>query len=314
MMGPLSKAFKCPYLCQNLSILFLNWFTDVESMTAWDNSFYSCTTRWLKKNLLMSRLARCFDNFVFDNFQHPASVYTYGSMIKAPALRTAADTVKCLWTLEERRVRADLIEVYKMVNGMSGISFDSFLEYDPNGRTRGHSKKLRKKRFNTDLRKHFFTDRIINIWNALDDRTVTSATLNSFKNGLERLWNSRRMGLLWSSVAKDPWGRASLLLVKPRRWVIGECPLKLYSQADNWRNWSRSTAILLVIIIYASMRSHRIRRSSKNASPKRFNLFSRFLQKVAYARQTSTFDDTIDIKPLWNWNDASCSVFLLMCF
>jgi len=31
-------------------------------------------------------------------------------------------------------------------------------------------KKLRKKRFNTDLRKHFFTDRIINIWNALDDR------------------------------------------------------------------------------------------------------------------------------------------------
>ena len=109
-----------------------------------------------------------------------------------------------LWTLEERRVRADLIEVYKMVNGMSGIRFDSFFEYDPNGRTRGHSKKLRKKRFNTDLRKHFFTDRIINIWNALDDRTVTSATLNSFKNGLERLRNSRRMGLLWSSVAKDP--------------------------------------------------------------------------------------------------------------
>ena len=38
-----------------------------------------------------------------------------------------------LWTLEERRVRADLIEVYKMVNGMSGISFDSFFEYDANG-------------------------------------------------------------------------------------------------------------------------------------------------------------------------------------
>jgi len=77
-------------------------------------------------------------------------------------------------------------------------------KYDANGRTRGHSKKLRKKRFNIDLRKYFFTDRIINIWNALDNRTVTSATLNSFKNGLERLWNSKKMGLLWSSVAKDP--------------------------------------------------------------------------------------------------------------
>jgi len=61
----------------------------------------------------------------------------------------------------------------------------------------------------TDLRKYFFTDRIINIWYALDDRTVTSATLNSFNNRLERLRNSKQMGLLWSSVAKDPWGRAS---------------------------------------------------------------------------------------------------------
>ena len=57
----------------------------------------------------------------------------------------------------------------------------------------------------------------------LDDRTVTSAPLNSFKNGLERLRNSRQMGLLWSSVAKDPEAEPAPLLVKPRRWVIGEC-------------------------------------------------------------------------------------------
>ena len=104
-----------------------------------------------------------------------------------------------------------MTDVYKMVKGNSGMSFDGFFEYDTNGRTRGHSKKLRKKRFNTNLRKYFFTDRIINTWNALDHRTVTSATLNSFKNGLERLRNSKKMGLLRSSVAKDPWGRASPL-------------------------------------------------------------------------------------------------------
>jgi len=68
-----------------------------------------------------------------------------------------------------------LIEVYKMVNGNSGMRFDSFLEYDTNGRTRGHYKKLHKKIFNTDLRKYFFTERTINIWNAVDDRTVTAA-------------------------------------------------------------------------------------------------------------------------------------------
>jgi len=32
-----------------------------------------------------------------------------------------------------------------MVNGTSGIHFDSFFEHDTNGRTRGHFKKLRKK-------------------------------------------------------------------------------------------------------------------------------------------------------------------------
>jgi len=31
-----------------------------------------------------------------------------------------------LWTLEERRVRADLIEVYKIVHGLSAIPFSSF--------------------------------------------------------------------------------------------------------------------------------------------------------------------------------------------
>jgi len=87
------------------------------------------------------------------------------------------------------------IEVYKIVHFISGINFDSFFEYDTNDRIRGHPTKLRKKRFNTNLREHFFTDRIINIWNALDDRTVTSATLNSFKNGSERIRNSKQMGL-----------------------------------------------------------------------------------------------------------------------
>jgi len=48
-----------------------------------------------------------------------------------------------LWTLEERCVRADLIEVSKIVHGLSAIPFSSFFELDNNGRTRGHSLKLR---------------------------------------------------------------------------------------------------------------------------------------------------------------------------
>ena len=46
--------------------------------------------------------------------------------------------------LETRRVRSDLIETFKIVNGKYSINSESFFEYDEGGR-RGHSKKLFKK-------------------------------------------------------------------------------------------------------------------------------------------------------------------------
>ena len=70
-----------------------------------------------------------------------------------------------LWSLEDRRVRADLIEVFKIVYGLSSVKFDTFFEFSPCGWTRGHSLKLNKNRVRTDLRQHFFSERVINTWN-----------------------------------------------------------------------------------------------------------------------------------------------------
>jgi len=77
----------------------------------------------------------------------------------------------CLWTLEERRISADLIEVFKMLNGLSGIPFESMFTLDTSKWTRGHSYKILKSRLNTDLRQHFFSERVINFWNSLNDST-----------------------------------------------------------------------------------------------------------------------------------------------
>ena len=68
----------------------------------------------------------------------------------------------------------------------------------------GHSLKLAKKRVNTDLRHHFFSDRVINNWNSLDDRTATSGTLNIFKNNLERLRSSQDGSVCWHLMLLDP--------------------------------------------------------------------------------------------------------------
>jgi len=61
-----------------------------------------------------------------------------------------------LWTLEERKVRADLIEVYKIIYRIKSVSFDTFFKYNNYGATRGHSLKLTERRASTELRHHFF--------------------------------------------------------------------------------------------------------------------------------------------------------------
>jgi len=83
-----------------------------------------------------------------------------------------------------------------MIHGYSNVKINTFLEFDNNGRTRGHAWKLKKNRFNWDLRQHFFTERIINIWNSLDNQTVLASSLDNFKWNLDRLRRSGKMGLL----------------------------------------------------------------------------------------------------------------------
>ena len=101
-----------------------------------------------------------------------------------------------LWTLEERGTGADLIEVwYQIIRGISSVSLDTFFEFHQYGQTRGHSFKLMKKRASTELRHHFFSERVINTWNSLDDRTAISESLNIFKRNLERVRQSRGIGL-----------------------------------------------------------------------------------------------------------------------
>jgi len=41
-----------------------------------------------------------------------------------------------LWTLEERRNRADLIEVFKLCKGHTSLPLDRFFQLDTDGRTR----------------------------------------------------------------------------------------------------------------------------------------------------------------------------------
>ncbi len=101
-----------------------------------------------------------------------------------------------LWSLEERRNRADLIEVFKSLRGLSAPSSRDLFTVSTNHITRGHTLKLAKNRCNMDVRKFFFSERVVGRWNSLDQSTVDSQTINQFKKNLQRLRNTRTGSIL----------------------------------------------------------------------------------------------------------------------
>jgi len=95
-----------------------------------------------------------------------------------------------LWTLEERRNRADLLEVFKMYKGWSTTSFDGLFTLMDDSRTRGHSAKIAKSRCRLDMRCYFFSQRVIDRWNRLDQSVIDSTTINTLKTSLSRTRNA----------------------------------------------------------------------------------------------------------------------------
>ena len=72
-----------------------------------------------------------------------------------------------------------------MIKGFDKIDYRSYFELSQNERTRGHSLKLIKRRCNGELRRHFFTQRVIDSGNSLPQIVVDADTINTFKNRLD---------------------------------------------------------------------------------------------------------------------------------
>jgi hypothetical protein len=90
-----------------------------------------------------------------------------------------------LTTLETRRIRADMIEVFKILKGLEGIHADSFFKVQCT-RTRGHSMKIYKKRVHKDILKFSFGNRVVNQWNNLPEEVIRANSINAFKNRIDK--------------------------------------------------------------------------------------------------------------------------------
>ena len=91
-----------------------------------------------------------------------------------------------LISLERRRLRADLIQVFKIMNGLEAIPKEKLFELLPASRnTRGHQQRIFKQRVRLDSRKYFFSQRIIDEWNNLPIEAITATTINQFKRAID---------------------------------------------------------------------------------------------------------------------------------
>ena len=93
-----------------------------------------------------------------------------------------------LTTLETRRLRVDLLEVFKILKGKEGKDKDVLFQMvDTSDKTvtRGHSLKLYQKQIATDVGKFSFSNRVVHEWNLLTEEMVQVNCVDAFKGRLD---------------------------------------------------------------------------------------------------------------------------------
>ena len=78
-----------------------------------------------------------------------------------------------LQTLEERRKRSDMVATFKIMKGVDHVDCNTWSS------TYGN---------NTDIRRHFFTNRVVSLWNSLPTELKECRTIYCFKRGYDALF------------------------------------------------------------------------------------------------------------------------------
>ena len=86
-----------------------------------------------------------------------------------------------LSTLEDRRLRGDMMQAFKLLNGLHQINYNNFFVLDVNTSRRSHTLKVAKPRARRDIRLHSFSHRVVNCWNNLSVEIVECQSINNFK-------------------------------------------------------------------------------------------------------------------------------------
>ena len=94
-------------------------------------------------------------------------------------------------SLEIRRIRADLVMIYKMYHEKVNLNFNDFFTVTTHKKTRSNGLKFEHEKPRLDIRKYSFAVRATKIWNQLPLPIVLAKCLKTFQTELNKFDLSR---------------------------------------------------------------------------------------------------------------------------
>ncbi|KAF2343291.1 hypothetical protein FHG87_025953, partial [Trinorchestia longiramus] len=93
-----------------------------------------------------------------------------------------------LISLEQRKLRGQLIETFKYLNGLIDVTLEGLFERDDNVQAKNNGQKLILRNFKTSQAMNFFPFKIATTWNQLPENIVSAGNVNTLKNRLDKYW------------------------------------------------------------------------------------------------------------------------------
>ena len=114
-----------------------------------------------------------------------------------------------LMLLKERRMRGDLIEVFKVMKGISKVDKNNWFDMvtpeqretrqntvvNEEGERERREWVIKKERFRLEVRKNFFTVRVVDAWNNLPATVKNASNVNMFKSRIDAFAKNNSLGV-----------------------------------------------------------------------------------------------------------------------